>query len=120
MNNGLSKKEKKQMSALITKKLEAMGVKDEISYIASGKKIKRPVFDAESNQFKLEDGKLVMEELDVPVAMNALRRTVRTLRKAPVEQIISFLEMPLNQEASQPETPAQAETSEVENEPKAE
>lgn len=93
MNNGLSKKEKKAVSKAITAKLELLGVKDEITFIPSGKKIKVPVI--ENNQIKVQDGLPVMQELDVPLAMNALRRTVRNLRNAPIEQIEAFLSLPV-------------------------
>lgn len=106
MNNGLSKKEKKEISRALTKKLQAMGVTDEITYVPSGKKIKRPVL--ENNTFKIEDGKIVMEELDVPLAMNALRRTVRNLRNAPIEQINAFLSMPTPSAQPATETPSEA------------
>lgn len=99
--NGLSKKDKRAISKLIEQKLVAMGVKDEITYVASGKKNKQPVFDTEKNEFKVEDGKLVMQDVDVPTAMNPLRRTVRKLRNASPEEIIAFLEMPLPSETAE-------------------
>lgn len=104
MGNGLSKKQKKIVSKAITAKLELLGVKDEITYIPSGKKIKIPVI--ENNQIKVKDGQPVMQEIDVPVAMNALRRTVRNLRNGPVDQIEAFLSIPV----------PQAETSEEKTE----
>lgn len=113
MNNGLSKKEKKAISKAIIEKLTSMGVKNEIQYVASGKKIKRPVF--EGNEIKVEDGKVVFEEIDVPIAMNVLRRTVRTLRKAPLEEILAFLnlEMPSSQDAATEQVSAEASINDV-------
>jgi hypothetical protein len=96
MNNGLSKKDKKTLSKLLANKLKAMGVEDEIKYTPSGKKIKRPVF--ENDQVKVEDGQVVFEEIDIPVAMNPLRRTVRRLRNAPLDQIEAFLNMEVSTE----------------------
>lgn len=114
MSNGLSKKEKKVISKAITQKLEQLGIVDEIKFVPSGKKVKRPIFDPETNQFKVEDGKLVFEELDVPMAMNAVRRTVRVLRNSSVQEIEAFLalEVPSQSEMGSEELTDVVEVSE--------
>ena len=98
----ISKKERKRVSRLITDKLLAMGVKDEITFIGSGKmgKFYKRGDDGKIITEKDKDtGKLVPKEFEVemPIAMNVLRRTVRQLRNSPVEVINAFLDMPVPQ-----------------------
>lgn len=92
----LSKKEKKRISKLITEKLLAMGVKDEITFTGSG------VF----KKFMRKDGKggVIMEknpdtgkmepklfDVEMQIAINVLRRTVREIRNSTPEVINAFL-----------------------------
>jgi hypothetical protein len=93
----ISKKEKKRVSKLITNKLLAMGVKDELTMVGSGKTRQFYRKDDKGNLIteKGKDGKAVPKLFDVemPIAMNVLRRTVRELRNQPVEVINAFLNM---------------------------
>lgn len=93
----ISKKEKKRVSKLITNKLLAMGVKDEITMVGSGRIRQFYRKDDKGNLIteKGEDGKPTPKLFDVemPIAMNVLRRTVRELRNQPVEVINAFLNM---------------------------
>lgn len=98
----LSKKEKKAVSKLLTQKLLSMNVADEIKYVASGKKKRLPAWDHEKNEVKVEDGKIVYEDIDVPTAMNPLRRTVRNLRNSSWEEIEAFLALEMPKEESLP------------------
>jgi len=97
----ISKKEKKRVSKLITQKLKAMGVKDEITMVGSG--VTRQFYrkDDKGNLITEKDpktGKAVPKLFDVemPIAMNVLRRTVRELRNQPVDVINAFLGMQTN------------------------
>lgn len=98
MSQYISKKEKKRVSKLITERLLAMGVKDEITFIGSGK-YRTYYRKDEKGQIIMEkkDGKSVPKEfkVEMPIAMNVLRRTVRELRNSPVDVINAFLRMPL-------------------------
>ena len=93
----ISKKEKKRVSKLITNKLLAMGVKDELTMVGSGKIRQFYRKDDKGNLItrKGKDGKPTPKLFDVemPIAMNVLRRTVRELRNQPVEVINAFLNM---------------------------
>jgi hypothetical protein len=95
----LSKKNKKRVSKAITEKLLALGVKDEITFIGSGK-IRQFYKKDEKGQVIMEkdkDGKLVPKSfpVEMPIAMNVLRRTVRELRNQAPETINAFLSMPV-------------------------
>jgi hypothetical protein len=102
MSQYISKKEKKRVSKLITNKLLAMGVKDETTMTGSGRIRKFWRKDDKGNLIteKGKDGKAVPKLFDVemPIAMNVLRRTVRELRNQPVEVINAFLSMPTSAE----------------------
>lgn len=88
----LSKKSRKYYSALITDKLEAMGIKDEITMVPSGKKRKVMRLD-DTGRPVVENGKIQTEDQDIMRAQNKLRSTVRNLRKQPEEVILAFLNM---------------------------
>ena len=95
----LTKKERKRVSKLITEKLLALGVKDEVTFIGSGK-IRKFYKKDEKGQYIMEkdkDGKQKPKEHDVemPIAMNVLRRTVRELRNQTPGAINAFLNMPV-------------------------
>ena len=96
----LSKKESKRVSKLITNKLLEMGVKDEISLEKSGVVKYKPLYDANGSPVleTLEDGRRVpkLGPVEMPLAANILRRTVRNLRKQHPDIINSFLAMPAN------------------------
>jgi hypothetical protein len=99
----LSKKDRKRVSKLITKKLEAMGVKDEITFVASGK-VRKFYKKDESGNLIMEEGKdgikkAKLFEVQMPIAINVLRRTVRELRNKSPETIQAFLDMPTPTEA---------------------
>lgn len=100
----LSKKDRKRVSKLITAKLELMGVKDEITFMGSGTFKKYMKKDS--------DGKVIMEknketgknepklfDVEMPIAMNVMRRTVRELRNSSPETINAFLAMKLPDQA---------------------
>jgi hypothetical protein len=101
----ISKKESKRISKIISDKLKLMGVKDEITFIGSGKKKKFYKKDDSGGVImeKNDRGELVPKvfEVEMPIAMNVLRRTVRELRKAPVEVINAFLRMPVTSPSEQ-------------------
>lgn len=90
MSVKLTKKGRKYYSKLLTEKLKAMGVKDEISFTPSGKKRKTLKFD-ENGSLVLKDGKPEVIEVDMPIAQNILRRTVKSLRKQELSVIEAFL-----------------------------
>ena len=95
--NHLTKKQRKYVSRAITKKLEAMGVKDEVTFVGSGK-IRKFFKKDEKCNLILEtdkDGKKVPKQFDVemPLALNVMRRTVRELRNQTPEVINAFLRM---------------------------
>ena len=100
MSQYISKKEKKRVSKLITEKLAALGVKDEITFVGSGK-IRKYMRKDDKGQIIMEKnkdtGKMEPKLFDVemPIAMNVMRRTVRELRNSPVETINAFLSMPI-------------------------
>jgi hypothetical protein len=102
MSQYISKKEQKWVSKQITRKLLAMGVKDELTFVGSGVTREYWRKDDKGNLIteKGKDGKAVPKLFDVemPIAMNVLRRTVRELRNQPVDVINAFLKMPVQQE----------------------
>jgi hypothetical protein len=93
----ISKKNRKYVSRAITQKLLALGVKDEVTMIGSGRIRQFYKKDAGGNIImeKDKDGKLLPKQFDVemPIAMNVLRRTVRELRNQTPEVINAFLKM---------------------------
>jgi hypothetical protein len=95
----ISKKSRKYVSKMITEKLTAMGVKDEVTFVGSGRIRKFYKKDADGNLIteKNEEGKIVPKLFDVemPIAMNVLRRTVRELRNQTPDIINAFLNMPV-------------------------
>lgn len=99
MSQYISRKEKKRVSKLITQKLELLGVKDEITFVGSGKMRKFMKKDGKGGVIMETDknGKRVpkMFEVEMPIAMNVMRRTVRELRNSPVDTINAFLAMPV-------------------------
>lgn len=90
----LSKKERKRVSKLITNKLLEMGVKDEINFVGSGKMRKFFKKDEKTGKIIMENGKPKEFELEMPIAINVLRRTVREMRNQHPDVINSFLSMP--------------------------
>lgn len=88
----LSKKAQKRVSKLITNKLLEMGVKDEITFIGSGK-IRKFFKKDETGKLIMEGGKPKEFEVEMPIASNTLRRTVRELRKQDLDTISAFLNM---------------------------
>ena len=90
----LPKKTRKVFSSLIAKKLKEMGLKDEITYVASGKKA-RYIKTDDKGQPLMKDGQLETEERDIPVAHNKLRSSLKRLRNQSLEVIMSFLRMDL-------------------------
>jgi hypothetical protein len=93
----LSKKEAKRVSKLIAQKLEAMGVKDETNFIGSGK-IRQFHKKDDKGKIIMDGGKPKLFDVEMPIAINVLRRTVRELRNSHPDVINAFLSM---------ETPAQ-------------
>lgn len=96
----ISKKEKKRISKLITQKLELMGVKDEITFMGSGKFRKFMKKDDKGGvimEKNKETGKDVpkMFDVEMQIAMNVMRRTVRELRNSHPDVINAFLRMQL-------------------------
>ena len=109
----LGNKKRKQVSRLIVAKLEAMGLRDEITYRPSGKKVRvyfnrgkavkltaeqaELVVKMGTETLDLDDkGQLRFEEYDVPQAFNVLRGMVRTLRRQPLSNIQAFLTLDAN------------------------
>lgn len=100
----ISKKERKRISRLITKKLELMGVKDELTFMGSGvfrefmKKDDKGGVIMEKNK----EGKMVPKlfKVEMPIAMNVMRRTVRELRNSHPDIINAFLRMPIPDQAA--------------------
>ncbi len=88
----LSKKERKRVSKLITEKLLAMGVKDETNFIGSGK-IRKFYKKDEKGKLIMEGGKPKEFEVEMPIAINVLRRTVREMRNSEPDVINAFLGM---------------------------
>src|ERR1017187_7120654 len=95
----ISKKDRKYVSRAITAKLLAMGVKDETTFVGSGKfrKFYKKDADGQLIMEKNKEGKSVGKLFDVemPIAMNVLRRTVREMRNQTPEIINAFLDMPV-------------------------
>lgn len=83
INDKLTKKERKYVSAQLTKKLKEMGVRDEISYVHSGTK---PVM-------RIVEGKIITETVERVKASNPLRNMVKQLRNSSREAVESFLAM---------------------------
>ena len=97
----LPKKTRNYYSRQIETKLKAMGLKDEIVYIASGKKAKRLKLDAEGKP-SFKDGVLETETVDIPLAQNRLRQALKRLRNQPFEIIESFLNMQMQAPVASP------------------
>ncbi len=91
----LSKKEQKRVSRLIGKKLAEMGVKDEITYVGTGKIRKFMRKDGKGGVImeKNEEGKMVPKMFDVEMqqALNVFRRTLKEIRNSSPEVINAFL-----------------------------
>jgi hypothetical protein len=95
-NKKLSKKQKRIYSRLITKKLESMGIRDEITMHPSGKKQKQLVPKEDGTGFEVdESGALKVVDKDVLVAKNLQRNMVKNLRNSTKDIIESFLKINL-------------------------
>lgn len=81
----LNNKEKCRFRSLITKKLESMGVKDEITFVESARK-KMLVFNQKTNQ---------LEPQMVPRyrAQNVLRNMVKKLTSQDKKTVLTFLNL---------------------------
>ena len=81
----LNNKEKCRFRSLLTKKLETMGIKDEITYVESAKK-RMFVFNAKTNQF---ESKIVSRYR----AQNLLRNMVKKLTAGDKTTVLAFLSL---------------------------
>lgn len=86
----LSKKERKYVSSLITRKLTELGVKDQVTMVDTKKQDVRIKLD-ENGRPVMVEGKPQLELYFKQEAMNTLRRTVRNLRNQGWEVVEAFL-----------------------------
>ena len=111
-NNGLSKKDRKFFSSQIAKKLTEMGIEDKIDFISSGR-VKEYYQRGLNGLPELgEDGQPLVQRVEMPIARNTFRRTIKSLRNSDINVIMSFLNTPA---ASQPISSEQL-TAQVEEE----
>ncbi len=90
----LSKKEQKRYSRLIAAKLTRMLVKNELKMVPFGKRVRRPVLDAEGKLQFNKDNVLMTKVVDILRAENYFRNQVRYLRNQPLAEIEAFLALP--------------------------
>lgn len=105
----LSKKQKRIFSRLIKKRLESMGIKDEITMQPSGKKVKRPVLKSDGFGFEVdENGLIKIEDVDIMLARNLQRNMIKNLRNSTLNIVKGFLSVGLkNKETKEKENDIQ-------------
>jgi hypothetical protein len=89
----LPKKVRKYYARLIKRKMDEMGIQNQLTLVPSGKKKAMWMVD-KTGQLIMDNGKPKQQIVDIMIARNIYKNTVKTLLRAGTDAIDAFLNVP--------------------------